>query len=98
MSFSHFYRLTSVLSSKHGSNAQVSYITGFCTWLLSFKQVTHEAFVKSDILDQLIAGLKSSPREKVARVFLATLRNLSGKGVFNELMLNLGAFKVLKLL
>jgi hypothetical protein len=90
--------LASALGSKHGANVQIAYTIGFCTWLLSFKQISHDAFVKSDVLELMVSSLKSNPREKVARIFLATLRNLCGKGVFNELMLNIGVHKVLKVL
>jgi hypothetical protein len=96
MAFLKIFRLASALGSKHASNIQVAYTIGFCAWLLSFKEVSHDAFVKSDALELIASSLKSNPREKVARIFLATLRNLSGKGIFNELMLNIGVYKVLK--
>jgi hypothetical protein len=68
-----FPRLTSVLSSKKSSNIQLAYNLGFCTWVLSFNNFSYDAFIQSDILEYVLLLLKSGPRDKVARVFIATI-------------------------
>eukprot|EP00475_Leptophrys_vorax_P043709 TRINITY_DN8504_c0_g1_i1.p1 TRINITY_DN8504_c0_g1~~TRINITY_DN8504_c0_g1_i1.p1 ORF type:complete len:470 (+),score=144.77 TRINITY_DN8504_c0_g1_i1:59-1468(+) len=88
--------LSSVLASKKSNNVQLSYNLGYCTWVLSFKEFSYDAFIQSEILENIVTTLKNSPRDKVARVLIATIANLIGKASFNEFLINVGATKVVR--
>ncbi|KAL7409520.1 ATPase, V1 complex, subunit H [Mrakia frigida] len=59
------------------SSPQMLYQTGFCLWEVTFdREVSEGIDRKLSILPPLLHALQSSPKEKVLRVIIATLRNL----------------------
>jgi len=90
--------LTKLLKS-HGSgaNAQLLYEISFCLWTLSFCQELHEQFMAHGTVALLVEQVTAAPREKVVRVSLATIRNISQDNPDAiTLIIGCGLLKVLK--
>lgn len=87
-----------LMDSKLITNNQVAYLVGFCLWLFSFNEFSHDALVNGNIVDRICKVMKLMSREKVVRIMSACLRNLIGKRNFNQVMILGGLPKVLKLL
>ncbi|KAI0029737.1 ATPase V1 complex subunit H [Vararia minispora EC-137] len=85
--------IAEILRKKPGP--QMSYQLGFCFWLLSFEQDIAEQINKRfDVIPLFVDVAKAVVKEKVIRVFIATLRNL----VTNAPSANLPAMLVSELL
>jgi len=87
--------LGELLKTDVSSHTQATYLTGFCLWLLSFNAYALHSIASEGIIERIAQVLKTVAKDKVARVYLAILRNLCNKEGFNELMINRGIPKVL---
>lgn len=76
-------------------NTQGVYSLGFCFWMLSFHEHSFESFSKENIIQSICQSLKANSREKVARILLATLRNLCEQHLFTAIMIHQGFIKTL---
>jgi len=79
-------------------NTQMQYLVIFNLWLLSFNPAMLAEFKHHQVVNMLVELSKKSPREKVVRVVMATLRNLLNKEDFNDEMVFAGLVKVLYLM
>lgn len=80
------------------TNTQMQYLVIFNLWLLSFNPAMLAEFKQHQVVNMLVELSKKSPREKVLRVVMATLRNLLNKEDFNDEMVFAGLVKVLYLM
>ncbi|XP_064454822.1 V-type proton ATPase subunit H-like [Ornithodoros turicata] len=74
--------IAEVLSGRQ--HFQIQYQLGFCLWLMAFIPELAEKMNKANVIPVLADILNGSGREKVARVMLATFRNLIEKPVEEE--------------
>ena len=65
---------------------QLTYNIMLCLWLISFNEEGKLAFHKGPALRGLLTCVQTHPKEKVLRVGLATLRNLSADQALGEQM------------
>ena len=72
------------------------YETLFSCWLLSYNAVVAENdFTGKTIILNCVKLLREVDKEKVRRVGLSFLRNLSGKAQYDEAMIHAGFWKVI---
>jgi len=75
---------------------QLVYEALFCCWLLSYNPVVAENdFTGTTIILNCVRLLREVDKEKVRRVGLAMLRNLSGKAEYDEAMIHAGFWKLI---
>lgn len=74
--------ITSSMTSSSSSSVQLLYQTLFSLWSLSYspEAAAEMANSKAGLVAKLVEIVKTSPKEKVIRVSLSTLRNLLGTG------------------
>jgi V-type H+-transporting ATPase subunit H len=88
-------RLIDIL--KKQPNFQVKYEVIFCLWLLTFtSQIASKIYTKWNVIPFLVEILRTSIKEKVTRVTLATIRNMIEKAPEDNLQ-PLADFKVLNI-
>ena len=94
--------LTELLTHSHMSNSastvQLLYQTLFSLWSLSYSPdaAMQMSSSKTGLIAKLVEIVKSSPKEKVVRVSLCTLRNLLGIGAASNDMVVFGLMPVLE--
>jgi hypothetical protein len=82
--------------SNSGRDLQLIYEMIFSCWLLSFNEViAKNDFSGNSIILNVVRILREVDKEKVRRVGLAMLRNLSGKAECDEAMIHAGFWKVI---
>lgn len=87
------------VSSDDIRDLQLIYETVFCVWLMSFNDdISQKRFHGKHIILDIVRLCQHVEKEKVRRVALSTLRNLSGKGDNDEQMIYAGLHKVVRLL
>lgn len=69
------YSLGGLLKSK-AKNSQLLYQTLYCLWLLSYNKKVAEMVSETKVIPYIVDVLRTVPKEKVARMGLATLRVL----------------------
>jgi len=76
---------------------QLVYETLFCCWLLSFNsEIAERDFTGTSIVLNCVRIMREVDKEKIRRVGLAMLRNLSGKAQHDEAMIHAGFWKVVQ--
>lgn len=92
-----FFSLISINASASSSSVQLLYQVLFSLWSISYSTEAALAIVnaKMGIIAKLVDIIKSVQKEKVARVALATLRNLLGTGSASSDMVAAGIMPVL---
>lgn len=90
--------LTHSQMSNSSSTVQLLYQTLFSLWSLSYSPdaALQMASSKTGLIAKLVEIVKSSPKEKVVRVSLCTLRNLLGIGAASNDMVVFGLMPVLE--
>jgi len=81
------------LLAAHANNFQILYQAIYGLWLLSYNGGIGENFGPTTVIHKLVELVRTSSKEKVIRVALATLRNLLGKGTNNEQMIETNLLK-----
>nr|XP_024394630.1 probable V-type proton ATPase subunit H isoform X2 [Physcomitrium patens] len=75
---------------------QLLYEALLCIWLLSFYDGVVESFSTARVISRLVEVVKISTKEKVVRIAMMALNNLSSKGNFAAEMVDLGMSKVVQ--
>jgi V-type H+-transporting ATPase subunit H len=88
--------LTSVVEGN--PSAQIIYETVVSIWLLNYNSEVATRIGEFRVVQILVGLLKSQTKEKVVRVTIAALRNLSNKADNNETMIDHGMIRVLQTL
>ncbi|KAJ4459115.1 putative V-type proton ATPase subunit H [Paratrimastix pyriformis] len=84
------------LVASKAANVQLLYQVIFCVWLMSFNHVEIiPGLLQANIIPLLIQVLKTQLKEKVIRVTLAILKNMSGVEAACTQMIDQGLVKVL---
>ncbi|CAM6042900.1 unnamed protein product [Sphagnum compactum] len=85
--------ITPAVTQQH---IQLLYEASLCLWLLSFHEAAIDAFSTSRVVPRLVEVVKTSTKEKVARVGVLTFCNLSNKPNLAAEMVDLGMLKVVQ--
>jgi len=90
--------LGSVLT-RPDTKRQILYQTMYCLWLLSYNKQIAEAFgTITDLVQHIVDAVRLQDKEKIRRLGLSTLRNLTETPLNNEHMISAGMMKVLNYL
>eukprot|EP01104_Vermistella_antarctica_P002615 TRINITY_DN12832_c0_g1_i1.p1 TRINITY_DN12832_c0_g1~~TRINITY_DN12832_c0_g1_i1.p1 ORF type:complete len:437 (+),score=103.51 TRINITY_DN12832_c0_g1_i1:113-1423(+) len=89
--------LSGLLKSS-GQSLQLVYQVVYCLWLISYNTTLGESFTNTTLVSKIVFVAKTSSKEKVIRVALATLKNLHGQGMNTESMIESKLNKVLETL
>jgi len=84
---------------KPDTKRQLLYQTLYCLWLLSYNKKIAKAFGEVfDLVKNIVEVIRLQDKEKIRRLSLATLRNISEEANNNEQMISAGMMKVLNYL
>lgn len=76
-------------------NPQLVYQALNCIWLLTYCQEVYPYVLPSKIIDAIVSSLRASPKEKIIRMGLASLRNMTKVEGATETMIDAGIVKPL---
>eukprot|EP00744_Colponema_vietnamica_P001028 GILI01001758.1.p1 GENE.GILI01001758.1~~GILI01001758.1.p1 ORF type:complete len:462 (-),score=140.85 GILI01001758.1:589-1899(-) len=79
-------------------DVQAMYKLHFILWMLSYNQECLPYFLKGNVLGHMVEVLRTHSKEKVLRVALACLKNLTNSPAHVELMVDRGLHKVVELM
>lgn len=80
-----------------GRDLQLIYETLFAAWLMSYNaEIAEKDFTGTSLILNTVRLLREVDKEKIRRVGLALLRNLSGKAENDEAMIHAGFWRVVQ--
>eukprot|EP01100_Stratorugosa_tubuloviscum_P014363 TRINITY_DN764_c0_g1_i1.p1 TRINITY_DN764_c0_g1~~TRINITY_DN764_c0_g1_i1.p1 ORF type:complete len:444 (+),score=172.46 TRINITY_DN764_c0_g1_i1:103-1434(+) len=82
------------LIKTQGGNFQLQYQILHCIWLLTYNNSIADNFHSTDLMRLIVDLLKVTTKEKVIRMGVATFKNIIGKPLNNEQMIELGLLKI----
>lgn len=98
-------RLLSSLMEPGGSQEQVMYLAGFCTWMVSFNErmlreidLADAEEESTNLIKNMVGVVKSVQREKVVRICFSAFRNMLKNDELKERMVGLGLVDMIKTL
>jgi len=86
------------MNANNIQTVQVLYQAVYCLWLLAYNVTIAEKINGLSVIPVLVTVVRTSTKEKVLRICLATLRNLLDKSTNNEQMIETGAVKLVSML
>eukprot|EP00741_Cyanophora_paradoxa_P012481 tig00020610_g12060.t1 len=90
--------LTLLVALLKSNSMQLTYQTTFCLWVLSYQKEAIPAFAEAQVVPGLVSLLKTIAKEKIVRMSIATLVNLSNKGNYSNEMVQHGMMRTLNTL
>lgn len=94
---SDFQQLVKIIQTQ-SSNFQLAYEAIYCAWLLTYNHQIGSRVGGTGLIPALVDVIKSSSKEKVIRLSIATLRNVLDKAENNNEMIDSGFVRMLAIL